>query len=76
MKEKGIEDAVNAVKTVNEHFGRTVYTLDIYGQVDSAQTEWFNELENTFPSYIYECIDKSIVIMNWIHVSIFLIHNF
>ncbi len=45
MKEKGIEDAVNAVKTVNEHFGRIVYTLDIYGQVDSAQTEWFNELK-------------------------------
>lgn len=52
MKEKGIEDAVNAVKTVNKHFGRTVYTLDIYGQVDSAQTDWFNELESTFPSYI------------------------
>lgn len=52
MKEKGIEDAVNAVKTVNEHFGRTVYTLGIYGQVDSAQTEWFNELKRTFPSYI------------------------
>lgn len=52
MKEKGIEDAVNVVKTVNEHFGRTVYTLDIYGQVDSAQTEWFNELKSTFPSYI------------------------
>ena len=52
MKEKGIEDAVNVVKTVNEHFGRTVYTLDIYGQVDSAQTEWFNELKRTFPSYI------------------------
>lgn len=52
MKEKGIEDAVNAVKTVNEHFGRTVYTLDIYGQVDSAQMEWFNELKSTFSSYI------------------------
>lgn len=52
MKEKGIEDAVNVVKTVNEHFGRTVYTLDIYGQVDSAQTECFNELKSTFPSYI------------------------
>lgn len=52
MKEKGIEDAVNAVKAVNEHFGRTVYTLDIYGQVDSVQTEWFNELKSTFPSYI------------------------
>ena len=52
MKEKGIEDAVYAVRTVNEHFGRTVYTLDIYGQVDSVQTEWFNELKSTFPSYI------------------------
>ncbi len=52
MKEKGIEDAVNAVKAVNEHFGRIVYTLDIYGQVDSAQTEWFNELKSSFPSYI------------------------
>lgn len=52
MKEKGIEDAVYAVRTVNEHFGRTVYTLDIYGQMDSVQTEWFNELKSTFPSYI------------------------
>ena len=52
MKEKGIEDAVNAVKTVNEQAGRIVYTLDIYGEVDSAQTEWFNELKSTFPSYI------------------------
>lgn len=52
MKEKGIEDAVNAVKTVNEQAGRTVYTLDIYGQVDSVQTEWFNESKSTFPSYI------------------------
>lgn len=52
MKEKGIEDAVNAVKTVNEEAGRTVYTLDIYGQVDSRQTQWFEDLKNTFPDYI------------------------
>ena len=52
MKEKGIEDAVNAVKRVNEQCGRTVYTLDIYGQVDSSQTEWFEELKNQFPPYI------------------------
>ena len=52
MKEKGIEDAVNAVKRVNEQCGRTVYTLDIYGQVDSSQTEWFENLKNQFPSYI------------------------
>ena len=34
MKEKGIEDAINAVESVNAHFGRTVYTLDIFGQGD------------------------------------------
>lgn len=67
MKEKGIEDAVNAVKTVNEHFGRIVYTLDIYGQVDSAQTEWFNELKSTFPLYIkygeFVPFDKSVEVL-------------
>ncbi len=52
MREKGIEDAVNAVREVNEHYGRTVYALDIYGQVDSAQTEWFDELQKTFPDYV------------------------
>ncbi len=52
MKEKGIEDAVNAVKTVNEQAGRKVYTLDIYGQIDDAQTEWFEELKLNFPEYV------------------------
>lgn len=52
MKEKGIEDAVNAVRAVNEKLGRTVYSLDIYGQVDSAQTEWFEELKHNFPEYV------------------------
>lgn len=52
MKEKGIEDAVNAVKAVNDVIGRNVYTLDIYGQIDNEQTEWFNELQKTFPDYV------------------------
>lgn len=52
MKEKGIEDAVNAVRAVNEKLGRTVYSLDIYGQVDSGQTEWFEELKHNFPEYV------------------------
>ena len=52
MKEKGIEDAVNSVKAVNEQAGRTVYTLDIYGQIDDAQTEWFDELKLNFPEYV------------------------
>lgn len=52
MREKGIEDAVEAVKAVNARFGRTVYTLDIYGQVDPGQTEWFDNLQTTFPEEI------------------------
>lgn len=52
MKEKGIEDAANAVKAVNEKAGRIIYTLDIYGQVDSGEKEWFENLENGFPEYV------------------------
>lgn len=52
MKEKGIEDAVKAVKAVNVKCKRTVYTLDIYGQVDSSQVQWFEELRGGFPDYI------------------------
>ncbi len=52
MREKGIEDAVDAVKRVNEHFGRIVYTLDIFGQIDASQIEWFQNLQNEFPDYI------------------------
>lgn len=52
MKEKGIEDAIFAVKTVNEAMGRTVYSLDIYGQIDQNQTEWFEKLQQSFPEYV------------------------
>jgi len=52
MKEKGIEDAVFAVKKINEQLGRTVYTLDIYGQVDAEQTEWFEQVQQAFPDYV------------------------
>lgn len=50
MKEKGIEDAVDAVtKLHNDKFN---CELDIYGQVDKNQVEWFEQLEKTFPNYI------------------------
>ena len=52
MKEKGIEDAANAIESVNAHFGRTVYTLDIFGQVDDEYKEKFSQLEKSFPDYI------------------------
>ncbi len=52
MREKGIEDAVNAVVALNTALGEQVFSLDIYGQVDGAQTEWFDSLQKDFPSYI------------------------
>lgn len=52
MKEKGIEDAVKAVITVNKDLGYQAFSLDIYGQVDDLQIEWFDTLQKTFPPYI------------------------
>lgn len=50
IKEKGIEDAINAVKQSNNYFKRTVYLLDIYGQIE--QKEWFNQIMGTQPKEI------------------------
>ena len=67
MKEKGIEDAIYAVKAVNEKYGKTVYTLDVYGQVDADQIEWFENVKNTLPSYVKYCgeipFDKSVEVL-------------
>lgn len=52
MKEKGIEDAINVVKEINEKKGKTVYTLDIYGEIHEPYAERFEELRATFPEYI------------------------
>lgn len=52
MKEKGIEDAVHAVKGANEQLGRTAFTLDIYGQVDEEYVDRFEQLKAEFPEYI------------------------
>ncbi len=52
MKEKGIETAADAVVNVNERLGYTAYSLDIYGAVDGAQVEWFENLKKNFPFYV------------------------
>lgn len=66
-EKKGIGDAVDVVRQINEEYGRTVFTLDIYGQVDSDQTEWFNNLKATFPEYVKYCglvpFDKSVDVL-------------
>lgn len=61
MKEKGIEDAINAITQLNTRAGRTVATLDIYGKIDDNYMERFKEFQQTFPSYIHY---KGIVVPN------------
>lgn len=75
MEEKGIADAVEAVRAVNESCGRTVCTLDIYGQVDAAQTEWFENLRRQFPAEVRYCgvvpYEQSVDVLKTYHALLF-----
>lgn len=51
-KEKGVEDAINSVIAVNKAFGETVFSLDIYGQLDVDYKVTFEEMIKHFPHYI------------------------
>lgn len=61
MKEKGIETAVNILKKANERLGYTAFSLDIYGQIDSEQIEWFEKLKCKFPTFVNyrDCVDSN-----------------
>lgn len=78
MKEKGIETIINVVKSINYNAKRTVYRLDIYGQVDPAQREWFDKLKKDFPSYInYGDVipfDKSVTVLKNYFLLVFPTH--
>ena len=52
LKEKGIEDAINAVIQINEKYKKTVYSLDIYGQIEMNYKESFEKLQKMFPEFI------------------------
>lgn len=52
MKEKGVEEAIAAVKSINKSQGRIVYTLDIYGQIDTEYADRFDKILATLPDYI------------------------
>ena len=75
MREKGIEDAVNAVVSVNTDLGIQAFSLDIYGQVDGAQIEWFESLQTKFPSYIryggLVPFDKSVEVLKEYYALLF-----
>lgn len=48
MEKKGIGDLVRIINEINRELGRVALSLDIYGQVDESETQWFEELKKTF----------------------------
>ncbi len=66
-KEKGIEVAIDTVVSINTEKGRTVYTLDIYGQIDMDYKKSFKKIMDKVPKYIsYKGIvpfDKTIEVL-------------
>lgn len=75
MKEKGIEDAINAVKEINHRYNRVVCTLDIYGQVDAFYKQRFYGLQKNFPEFVkYRGMvdfDKSTAVLKSYYVLLF-----
>lgn len=55
MKEKGIEDAINAVVTANAVLEFQAFSLDIYGQVWGEYKERFDDIQKAFPKYVRYC---------------------
>ena len=47
-KEKGVEDAVTAIKAINNKYGKNTAILDIYGPINSDYIEGFERLKETF----------------------------
>lgn len=55
IKEKGIEDAIKAVKICNDKLGFTGYTLNIFGQIGNDYQQRFNEIIKKQPENIKYC---------------------
>lgn len=64
MKEKGIEDAIEAVERVNKKYGKTVYKLVIYGLIEDDYKRRFEKILRESSEAINYCgiidYDKSV----------------
>ena len=74
IKEKGIEDAVNAVDSINKKYGRTVCELDIYGYIDKAYEKQFESfMMNKTASHYCGLVDydKSVEVISSYYALLF-----
>ncbi len=74
-REKGIEDAVEVVKQLNAEKGENYCILDIYGEVNPDQKNWFDNLMSSVPYNItyrgtipYQ---RSVEVLTSYHVMLF-----
>lgn len=78
MREKGIEDAIDAVIKINTQHGMTVYKLDIYGEIGEAYRDEFRSIQDGFPPYIcYQGVaspDNSVEILQDYYLLLFPTH--
>ena len=78
MKEKGIEDAIFAVRKCNGSLGRQVFSLDIFGLVEKGQELWFEQLMKQQPREISYCgivpFDKSTEVLEGYYALLFPTH--
>lgn len=52
MKEKGIEDIVHVISTINHEKSRMVFLLDVYGQIDSSYEREFAALLDANSNFV------------------------
>lgn len=75
MKEKGIEDAIEAVTQINMKYGKVVFTLDVYGAIDENYKERFFDVLDKSEEYIlYKGIvayDQSVEVLKSYFVLLF-----
>lgn len=55
VKEKGVEDAIDVVKSINEMYQREILNLDLYGSIDKEYEQEFLVIKKNLPSYIKYC---------------------
>lgn len=80
IKQKGIEDAINAVNDLNKKYKRQVFSLDIFGPIDENYKDSFANIQLTFPPNIkYRGIvpfDKTVECLKNYYLLLFPTHYF
>lgn len=74
IKEKGIEDAITAIQTVNSEVGKQVVTLDIYGSIGDSYLDYFDKVIESADSCKYQGVisaNKSVEVLKNYYALLF-----